>query len=155
MKQETGGINGSLWLIPRVRFELGLPILRYSEEVAYYGIESRYTRDYWHNHYLCLWEVTPEEIVGIWYWNDLRQNPSWYENVIMPAAQQHRESKIAHQPRQGKHKRDVYEEPDSSDALDDTDDDTYWSDSDGSDERVCNENWTGEVMKMWENLRIN
>ena len=47
------GNRGDQWIVvvdPRVRFELGLPILRYSEEIAYYGIEPRYTRDYWRNH---------------------------------------------------------------------------------------------------------
>lgn len=71
------------------------------------------------------------------------------------SVQEHWESSVAHHFKQGRHQRDVYEEPDSSDALDDTDDDTHWSDLDDSDERVCNENWTGEVMKMWEDLRIN
>ena len=73
----------------------------------------------------------------------------------MPAVHQHREKREADQSEEGRHRRDVSEESRSSDALDDTDDDMYWSDSDDSYERVCNENWTGEVMKMYEDLRLN
>ena len=34
-------------------------------------------------------------------------------------------------------------------------DDHYGGESDDSDERVCNKNRTGELMKMYEDLRIN
>lgn len=80
---------------PLVRLQLGLPILSYIEEMAYYGIESRYDRDYWQNHYLCLWEVTPQEVVGIWDWTKLREASNWYKDIIEPALQLRREERTS------------------------------------------------------------
>ncbi len=150
--------RGDQWIVvvdPRVRFELRLPIIRYSEEMTNYSIEPPYRGDYWRNHYLCLWEVTPEEVVGVWDWDDLRHESNWYEEIIMPAVNRYRENRNSNQPEQGNPQPDVYAERDSSDALDDTDDELYWSDSDDSYERVCDENWAGQVMKMYEDLRLD
>lgn len=153
---------------PRIRLEIGLPVLHYKEEMAYYEIQSRYEYDYWDGHYLCLWEVTPEEVVGVWEWNDLRSEPNWYEEIIMPAVEEHREERDRRKAEDFPHQPDHSEVEDGSgynidnkarldnpDTFDDTDDDAHWSESDDSYERVCNENWTGELMKMYEDLRLD
>ena len=49
---------------PRILFEIGIPVLHYIEEMAYYKIHSQYKYAYWNCHHLCVWEVTPEEVVG-------------------------------------------------------------------------------------------
>ena len=290
---------------PRIRLKIGLPVLHYKEEMVYYEIQSRYERNYWDGHYLCLWEVTPEEVVGVWEWDDLRSELNWFEEIIMPAVEEHREErdrrKAGDFPRQldysevedgterskvnkifcnnhklpsvkeaidsfavamieyrdavlkdlvasstasvgdssGKIGRatewgskkpwkktaasmgassrmsamledaggieqsfvdddaqqitfadetdrgpcasggskekeggekscgyninnearlenpDTFDETDDDDTDDNADDDAYWSESEDSDERVCNENWTGELMKMYEDLRVD
>lgn len=140
---------------PRVRFELRLPIIRYSKKMTYYSFEPPYIGDYWRDHYLCLWEVTPEEVVGVWYWDDLRRERNWYEEIIMPAVNQYREKRHSNQTEQGNQQPDVYAEDDVSDALDDTGDELYRSASEDSCERVCDENWAGQVVKMYEDLRLD
>lgn len=85
--------RGDQWIVvvdPRSRFELRLPKMRYSEEMTHCSIERPYGRDYWSNHYLCVWEVTPEEVVAVWRWEDLSINPSWYEEIIVPTVVQSR-----------------------------------------------------------------
>jgi hypothetical protein len=60
-----------------------------SAEMQHYGIgiqdpcqkQSSYCRD----HYVCLWEVTEEEIVSTYAWDELARRANWYEDVIMPA----------------------------------------------------------------------
>ena len=158
---------------PRIRLEIGLPVLHYKEEMAHYEIQSRYGCNYWDGHYLCLWEVTPEEVVGVWKWNELRSEPNWYEEIIMPAVEEHREERDRRKAEDFPHQPDHSEVEDGSgynidnktrldnpDTFDDTDDDdtddhAYWSESDDSYERVCNENWTGQLMKMYEDLRLD
>ena len=140
---------------PRIRLELGLPVLRYSEEIAHYRIETPYAHEYWCDHYLCLWEVTPEEVVGVWDWDDLRCEPNWYKEFVMPAVDQHRQNRDRDKFEEAMHQRDDYVGRDSSDVSDDTDDDIYRSDSDDSYERVYNENSTGEIMKMYEDLGLD
>ena len=49
---------------------------------------------------------------------------------------------------------------DDSDAYNDTDDDDtnddeHWSESVDSDERVLEENWTGQLMMMYEDLMLD
>jgi len=78
---------------PEYRLKLGLPILDMGKEMEVYGVKDPYpysTKNYFLDHYLCLWEVTPAEVVGIWSWGELRGNKGWYENIIMPAFQRHR-----------------------------------------------------------------
>ncbi len=162
---------------PRIRLEIGLPVLHYKEEMAYYEIQSRYERDYWDGHYLCLWEVTPEEVVGVWEWDDLRSELNWFEEIIMPAVEEHREERdrrkaedFPHQPDHSEvedgggynmdnkvrlDNPDTFDETDDDETDDDADDDAHWSESEDNDERVCNENWTGELMKMYEDLRVD
>lgn len=61
--------------------------------MEFYGIQSPYRADYWDGHFLCLWEVTPEEVVGVWEWNDLRSKLNWYDEIIMPAVKNHRDKR--------------------------------------------------------------
>ncbi|KAF2725524.1 hypothetical protein K431DRAFT_200470, partial [Polychaeton citri CBS 116435] len=78
---------------PRIRFEIGLPVLHCKDEMGYYDVENPYRRDYFDGHFLCLWEVTPEEVVGIWDWKYLRSEPNWFENIVQPAVETHRENR--------------------------------------------------------------
>jgi hypothetical protein len=38
-----------------------------------------------------LWEVTPEEVVGIWEWNYLQQTPNWFEDIVTEKVRKHRD----------------------------------------------------------------
>ena len=156
---------------PRIRLEVGLPVLPYKEEMACYKVRSRYGGDYWDDHYLCLWEVTPEEVVGVWEWNYMRSELNWYERIIMPAVEEHREERdrrkaedfphhhskvedgggynIDNKPRLDNH--DTFDDTDS----DDTDNHAHWSESEDSDQRIRNENWTGELMKVYKDVRLD
>ena len=172
---------------PRIRLEVGLPVLHYKEEMAYYKVQSRYGGDYWDGHYLCLWEVTPEEVVGVWEWNYLRSELNWYERIIMPAVEEHREGQDRREAEDFPHHHSEVEDgggynidnkarPDIHDTFDDTDsddtedndaaddddtddDDTdnhaHWSESEDSDKRIFNENWTRELMKGYKDLRLD
>ncbi|KAI8722355.1 hypothetical protein NCS52_00379100 [Fusarium sp. LHS14.1] len=78
---------------PEVRLRAGWPVLCVGREMEYYGI----TQDPYqnpprvhNNHYVCLWRVEKEEIVGHWLWDDLSQNPDWYNTVILPAFREFR-----------------------------------------------------------------
>jgi hypothetical protein len=87
-QRRADGKRGDQTLVvidPRRRFELGLPIIRAEEEMRYYHVDDPYRRDYqyYENHYLCLWEVTPEEVVGTWDWNELSKDENWYEQSIL------------------------------------------------------------------------
>jgi hypothetical protein len=76
----------SLTLVdPRTRFRLGLPVLDFSIEKTNYQVESRYGVDYTPNHWLCLWEVTPAEVVHTWEWAEFGGDPHWYERIVEPA----------------------------------------------------------------------
>lgn len=88
------GNRGAQFLVvvdPRSRLKKGLPILNFGAEARHYGIQLPPGTDYsFHDdHYLCLWEVTPEELVGCWRWDQLRTDPDWYTNVVCPALLQH------------------------------------------------------------------
>lgn len=77
---------------PRSSFRLGLPVLKYKDEMHYYGLQDPYRRDFSHyeDEYLCLWEVTPEEVVGTWEWDELIKKKDWYGEVVQPALLKHR-----------------------------------------------------------------
>lgn len=77
---------------PEYRLQHGLPILDMGKEMEVYGVEDPYPykENYFVDHYVCLWEVTPAEVVGTWRWDELRRDNGWYENVIMPAFEAHR-----------------------------------------------------------------
>lgn len=195
--QRKRGSQNIIVVDPRVRFDLGLPVLQYSKEMAYYKVEPPYERGYWEDHFLYLWEVIPEEVVGIWDWDRLRSEKDWLQMVIMPAVEQHRETrkndKVRHETAvrspctfhpmssQVSTCSDMLTvssgllslpNPDVSQSLHDTrrsdvlgdvlqsssdtssDDDALSVDSEDSYEKVCNENWTGELMNMYEDLRL-
>lgn len=57
----------------------------------HYGIQDPYgkSKQYYIDHYVCLWEVTESEVVGHWEWEDLAEKASWYEGLIKPAFMEH------------------------------------------------------------------
>lgn len=59
--------------------------------MLHYGVADPYGNayQYFTDEYLCLWEVTPEEIVGHWDWMTIATNPRWYEEEILPAFEKH------------------------------------------------------------------
>ncbi|KAI1480703.1 hypothetical protein F4774DRAFT_376920 [Daldinia eschscholtzii] len=71
---------------PHTRLKKGLPIIDVEAETKHYRIEDHYpgSKDYARGHYMCLWEVTKDEIVGSWKWDDLKDNKNWLEDIIMP-----------------------------------------------------------------------
>ncbi|EER25676.1 hypothetical protein CPC735_067760 [Coccidioides posadasii C735 delta SOWgp] len=76
---------------PNARLAKGLPIVEMKSELEYYNIPDRYgcSYNYYRDEYLCLWEITPEEVVQHWNWDELCENPRWYEDEIQPAFNQH------------------------------------------------------------------
>ena len=76
---------------PNVRVKKGLPILDVAAEMRHYGIEDPYQKggQYYKHHYVCLWQVSREEVVGEWQWDDLATHQDWYEDIIIPAFRQH------------------------------------------------------------------
>ncbi|KAJ4340198.1 hypothetical protein N0V95_007579 [Ascochyta clinopodiicola] len=88
-KRETKGNRGTQTLTvidPSTRIKNGLPTLDVAAEMKHYSIPDPYDQgnQYYVNHYVCLWEVTPDEVVGHWGWDELAGLENWYENVIMP-----------------------------------------------------------------------
>ncbi|KAF3484304.1 uncharacterized protein GIQ15_03628 [Arthroderma uncinatum] len=78
-------------LNPNVRAKNGLPILNMDKEMRFYGVPDPYgkSNEYYKNHYVCLWEVAKEEIVGHWEWADLLETDHWYEDIILPTFKTH------------------------------------------------------------------
>ncbi|KAF1966035.1 hypothetical protein BU23DRAFT_560605 [Bimuria novae-zelandiae CBS 107.79] len=72
---------------PAARYRNGLPILDVAAEMEHYCIPDPYGKGgkYYINHYVCLWEVTEEEIVGHYKWAELAKTTHWYNEVIIPA----------------------------------------------------------------------
>jgi hypothetical protein len=81
--------RGQQWLTvidPNVRLRSHWPILRMDTEMKHYGVQSPYLgRNYYEHHYICLWKVDAAEIVGHWDWNELKDDPQWYQNIVIPA----------------------------------------------------------------------
>ena len=80
--------NQTLTVIdPNTRLKNGLPILNVAAEMDHYKILDPYGKDnqYYDDHYVCLWQVTENEIVGHWKWDDLVAKENWYQTIIMPA----------------------------------------------------------------------
>lgn len=77
---------------PNVRKKNGL-ILNIDAKMRYYGVPDPYARsnEYYKNHSICLLEVTEEEDVGNWEWDELSNTDRWYEQVILPAFREHNE----------------------------------------------------------------
>jgi hypothetical protein len=80
---------------PATRFKNGLPVLDVIAEMEHYSIRDPYQQGdkYYHHSYVCLWEITKEEIVSHWEWDELARNENWYEEIIMPAFIKFREEK--------------------------------------------------------------
>jgi hypothetical protein len=78
---------------PQVRLRKRLPILSVEDEMKYYRIRDPYGGGgaYYENHYVCLWEIAPDEVIGDWDWHQLEAMGSWYEGVVLPAFLQHEE----------------------------------------------------------------
>jgi hypothetical protein len=83
---------------PRPRLRAGLPIIHYDSELGRYSTrmpadvsQLRERAGISPDHYLCLWEITKEEIVHEWEWTDLSQSWHWYENTVEPALRKHQE----------------------------------------------------------------
>ncbi|KAF2622921.1 hypothetical protein BU25DRAFT_305163, partial [Macroventuria anomochaeta] len=72
---------------PSSRLRNGLPVLDVTAEMDYHCILDPYGKgnEYYMDHYVCLWEVTAEEVVDRWDWAELTSEENWYEDVIMPA----------------------------------------------------------------------
>jgi hypothetical protein len=72
---------------PNTRIANRLPILNVLAEMNHYGVKDPYRNSnrYYIDHYVCLWEVSSQEIIGHWKWNDLAQNEDWYNDIILPA----------------------------------------------------------------------
>ncbi|UPK91146.1 hypothetical protein LCI18_002081 [Fusarium solani-melongenae] len=81
---------------PEVRLRAGWPVLSVGEEMRFYEIQQdpyRYPSEEHNDHYVCLWRVEKEEIVGHWRWDDLSQDPDWYNTEILPAFQHFRQER--------------------------------------------------------------
>lgn len=76
---------------PNVRIAYGLPMVEMESELRYYEVQDPYGRaySYYKDEYLCLWEVTPIEVVAHWDWDVLVENDHWYEDEILPAFEEH------------------------------------------------------------------
>lgn len=46
-----------------------------------YGVNGQY----YTNHYVCVWTVAADEVVGHWQWSNLASDSKWYDEIIMPA----------------------------------------------------------------------
>lgn len=84
-------------LNPNVRAKNNLPILNMDKEMRFYGVPDPYgkSNEYYKNHHVCLWEVTEEEVVGHWAWEDLLEVDHWYEKVILPAFKRHNDNYLS------------------------------------------------------------
>ncbi|KAL4796945.1 hypothetical protein BDV19DRAFT_67687 [Aspergillus venezuelensis] len=72
---------------PNVRIAKGLPFLHMETEMLRYGVGDPYGRGYesYGDEYITLWEVTADEVVGCWDWED----DDWYKDVVLPAFRKH------------------------------------------------------------------
>ncbi|GKU04059.1 hypothetical protein FLAG1_06552 [Fusarium langsethiae] len=78
---------------PVVRLEAHRPVINYGDEIRYYNIKVPYnlSQEELDSHYICLWKVKADEVVGHWSWDELSSNPNWCEDVILPALRSFRE----------------------------------------------------------------
>ncbi|KAL4937570.1 hypothetical protein BDV06DRAFT_71041 [Aspergillus oleicola] len=91
-KEKDRGRQRLIVINPNVRIAKQLPFLKMKLEMMRYNIRDPYGRSYkyYDDHYITLWEVTPEEVVGRWDWeNELEGNPRWHEQIVLPAFQEH------------------------------------------------------------------
>jgi hypothetical protein len=80
------GVQTLTVIDPAARLRTGLPILDVAAEMEYYCIPDPYKKGskYYVNHYVCLWEVNEEEIVGHYGWEELAKTTNWYDEIVMP-----------------------------------------------------------------------
>ncbi|CAG8079552.1 unnamed protein product [Penicillium salamii] len=66
-------------------------MLEMESELRYYEVQDPYGREYsyYKDEYLWLWEVTPDEVIGHWHWDDLIEKVRWYEDKTLPAFKEH------------------------------------------------------------------
>lgn len=69
--RSTRNRNGPQRLVainPRARLRKRLPILSVEDEMSYYRIQDPYYKGgaYYEDHYVCLWEIAPDEVIGDW-----------------------------------------------------------------------------------------
>ncbi|KAL4788503.1 hypothetical protein BJX76DRAFT_353256 [Aspergillus varians] len=90
-KSQKRGPHTLTVINPNVRHHLGLPILQMKTELLHYRVPDPYGRGYalYKREYLCLYEVTPQEVVGKWDWDDLLHEKNWYQAIILPAFTEH------------------------------------------------------------------
>jgi hypothetical protein len=86
-RRQKRGLQTFTVIDPNTRLRNGLPILDLGAEMEHYDVRNPYGRRdrYCANHYVCLWQVTEEEIIGHWKWDELLESGNWYEDIIMPA----------------------------------------------------------------------
>ncbi|EUC39635.1 hypothetical protein COCMIDRAFT_111002 [Bipolaris oryzae ATCC 44560] len=91
--------NQTLTVIdPATRLKNGLPILDIAAEMKHYDIPDPYNKgmEYYTDHYVCLWEVTTEEIVGHYEWEVLANNEDWFDDIIAPEFRKFKREKRSH-----------------------------------------------------------
>jgi hypothetical protein len=65
-----------------------------NEELKYYHCKIPCGNLKFENEVLCLWQVTPNEIVRRWEWKELVGNPNWYKDIIVLAYEQFRRKQV-------------------------------------------------------------
>ncbi|KAK6710512.1 hypothetical protein SNK03_004939 [Fusarium graminearum] len=82
-----------------VRLEAHRPVIKYGEEKRYYNIKVPYnlSQKELDSHYICLWEVRADEVVGHWSWDELSSKPNWYDDAVLPALKSFREKRQQYQ----------------------------------------------------------
>ncbi|XP_014550189.1 hypothetical protein COCVIDRAFT_116175 [Bipolaris victoriae FI3] len=88
--------NQTLTVIdPATRLKNSLPILDIAAEMEHYDIPDPYNKgmEYYVDHYVCLWEVAAEEIVGHYEWEELADNKDWFDDIIAPDFRKFRREK--------------------------------------------------------------
>jgi hypothetical protein len=67
---------------PRTRLRFGDPVINFYDEAVRSKLDTtQIDRSEW----LCLWGVTPLEVVWTWDWDELKSDSEWYENTVEPA----------------------------------------------------------------------
>jgi hypothetical protein len=71
---------------PNIRLRNSLPILDIAAEKKHYELRNPYGKQdqYCEDHYICLWQVTKEEIIFQEDWDDIVETENWFEAKIMP-----------------------------------------------------------------------
>ncbi|PWY65971.1 hypothetical protein BO70DRAFT_433225 [Aspergillus heteromorphus CBS 117.55] len=83
---------------PNVRRAVQLPTLSLGDELESRSLGRPASNYEFVGEYLCLWEVTPDEIVGHWRATDLVGLHAWYTRAVMPAFREHDERYFAAHP---------------------------------------------------------